>query len=303
MTAPYTEDALWIKAKLFLNHAMDDEVERTFEEQALWASLALELLAKSALARVSPLLIAEPNEEGSNLLIASGLVEGTTSFMSVAAKTIFTRCARAFRPFNHPEAMKIAAGRNEYLHGGSATITQLPAHAWWPRFWAQAVILVTAQDKSIEDLVGGSRVSIVEKHLATNRQTIEHRVTAYIERAKQRLTLYRSGGMSARLRAEWAKPSHQTVGLPYQDECSCPACGETGILEGTLVEGVEARTERIAENDFDVWVELTVVSDYFSCPTCRLVLDDAELIEAADLPGEFTAEGDVGDLETDYGND
>lgn len=63
MSNPFDHDALWTKAKLFLNRAMDDD-PRSFDERALWAALALELLAKAALARVSPLLIAEPNEEG-----------------------------------------------------------------------------------------------------------------------------------------------------------------------------------------------------------------------------------------------
>ena len=41
-------EALWLKAKLFLNRAMDDEPLRSFDEQAFWASQALELLGKAA---------------------------------------------------------------------------------------------------------------------------------------------------------------------------------------------------------------------------------------------------------------
>ena len=59
MSKPWDPDALFIKAKLFLNHAMDDD-SRQFDEQALWASLALELLAKAALAKVSPVLMTAP---------------------------------------------------------------------------------------------------------------------------------------------------------------------------------------------------------------------------------------------------
>ncbi len=151
MTSPFIEEALWLKARLFINRAMDSDENRNFDEQVLWASLALELLAKAALARVSPLLIALPNEEGTNLLIASGLVEGEATFHSAPAKTIFTRCAKAFRPFSLREATAIAAGRNDYLHGGTATVTALPPAAWWPRFWAQVDILLTAQDKGVDD--------------------------------------------------------------------------------------------------------------------------------------------------------
>jgi len=68
---------------------MDPDPGRAFDEQALWASAALELLGKAALARVSPLLIAAPNEEGLNILIATGLIEGNAKFVSVSASTIF----------------------------------------------------------------------------------------------------------------------------------------------------------------------------------------------------------------------
>ncbi|WP_406105264.1 hypothetical protein [Micromonospora globbae] len=164
------EEALWLKAKLFLNHAMDDDEPRTFDEQALWASLALELLAKAALARVSPLLVASPTEDGTNLLIASGLVEGEGRFTSVKAHTLYSRCHKAFRPFSEREAQQITWARNEYLHGGAASFTAIPPNAWWPRYWAQAVILVNAQDKTLEELVGPDRVPLVEKHLAQTRR-------------------------------------------------------------------------------------------------------------------------------------
>jgi hypothetical protein len=65
---------------------MDDDGIRSFDEQALWASLALERLAKAALARVSPVLIAEPTEEGANLLASLGLTQGGDHFSSVRAK-------------------------------------------------------------------------------------------------------------------------------------------------------------------------------------------------------------------------
>ncbi len=126
MIASYDSDALWLKAKLFLNHAMDQE-DRSFDEQALWASLALELLAKAALSRVSPLLIASPAEDGDNLLIASGLVEGDARFKAVPARTLYSRCQRAFRPFSEAEAKRITESRNSYLHGASPSFTPIPA--------------------------------------------------------------------------------------------------------------------------------------------------------------------------------
>ncbi|MFI9383576.1 transposase domain-containing protein [Kutzneria sp. NPDC052558] len=41
-------------------------------------------------------------------------------------------------------------------------------HVWWPRYWAQVAILVTALDRDIEELVGLGREPIVTKYLEQN---------------------------------------------------------------------------------------------------------------------------------------
>jgi hypothetical protein len=224
VTAPYDHEALWAKAKVFLNRAMDPGPGRSFDEQALWASAALELLAKAALARVSPLLIAEPTEEGLNILIATGLVQGSAQFTSVSASTVFKRCERAFKPFSAAEAMKFAAARNEYLHGSGIGFMAIPPQAWWPRYWSLAATLLTAQDRDAIDLVGIDRLSVVEEHLARNARNIEHRTEALIERARQRLAQYRAGTLPARIQAEWQSGSDVFSDAPAtRRKCARPA--------------------------------------------------------------------------------
>jgi hypothetical protein len=144
MSSSYDHEALWLKSKLFLNWALEDGEHRTFDERALWASMALELLAKAALSKVSPLLIATPTEEGANILIAAGLISGDARFESIKASTLFKRCARAYKPFNDTHALAIAQARNNFLHGGEAAFTKMPPEAWWPRYWTLAIILVHA---------------------------------------------------------------------------------------------------------------------------------------------------------------
>lgn len=106
MSSSYDHEALWFKAKLFLNWAFEDGEHRTFDERALWASMALELLAKAALSKVSPLLIAVPTEEGANILIAAGLISGDARFESIRARTLFKRCARAYKPFSDTDGRR-----------------------------------------------------------------------------------------------------------------------------------------------------------------------------------------------------
>ena len=306
MNAPYDYEALWLKAKLFLNRAMEEGDERPFEERALWAALALELLAKAALARVSPLLIAEPTEDGTNLLIASGLVEGDARFTSVRAKTLYSRCHKAFKPFDEAEATKITHARNEYLHGSAAGSTSIPASAWWPRYWTLAVILVSALERDIEDLVGADRAATVEGHLIQNKKNIEHRTEMLIARAKQRLGQYNAGTLPAKVAADWSPGRKWRAGLRYSESQTCPACGGWGTIEGNESVDVEARYEQVAEDDFDVVVDVTASSEYFSCPGCGLVLDNYQLVEQAGLDSTFATSGgsdDIADYEGDYGND
>jgi hypothetical protein len=256
------------------------------------------------LARVSPLLIASPSEDGTNLLIASGLVDGDVRFNSVSARTLYSRCHKAFKPFNEKEAQAITNARNEYLHGGGIGFTGIPPEAWWPRYWAQASILVNALDKEMDELVGSERTSIVEEHLAQNTKNLEHRVQMLIARAEQRLALDRSGELPARVTEEWARPANLIRGLSHKTEQICPVCGEMGVLEGEEVDSVERHFDRFGDDDYDVWVELSIGSDYFSCSRCRLVLDGYELLEKANLPPVFGDTGDYSDYEEpEYGND
>ncbi|WP_062987071.1 hypothetical protein [Nocardia anaemiae] len=304
MTDSYDAHALWLKAKLFISHAMDDDVVRDFDEQALWAALALELLAKAALSRHSPLLIASPTEDGGNLLVASGLTQGQARFTSVTATTLISRCSKAFPPFSEKEAGAITGARNNYLHGGAATFTRIPSEAWWPRYWAQAVILVNALDKDVEDLVGAARTDLVEKYLTRNKKNIEHRAQMLVERAKQRFAQSRSGDLPRRIATEWEKPRDISLGLSYHADAKCPACGSTGVVEGENVNDTQIKHEQIGEDDYDVWAELTVGSDYFSCETCKLVIDGWEVIVAAGIDDEFGVTDDAMDhMEPDYGND
>lgn len=284
---------------------MDEEPSRSFDEQALWASAALELLGKAALARVSPLLIAEPTEDGVNLLIATGLIEGTARFGSVRAATVFKRCARAFRPFDAGIAQKFADSRNEYLHGSSVGFHVLVPTAWWPGFWAQAAILVTALDRDIDELVGTDRTSAVEAYLNKNTKDVEQRTEALINRAKQRMLQYTAGTLPLKTQMEWGIAANLSAMLSYNTRATCPACGAPGLLEGETADGYEYEYEydHYDESTVAAWATVSVTPDYFSCPTCRLVLDHYELVEHAGLGEPFSAIDDDPPVEPEYGND
>lgn len=301
---PYDHDQLWMKARLFINRAMDDA--RSFDEQAFWSSAAFELLGKAALAKHSPLLIANPADDGKSLLAASGLTSPHAGFSTIPAKALWSRCERAFKPFSQADAVLISGVRNDYLHAGRVGM-EGTAEAWWPRFWAQAEVLLRHYDRTIEEFVGRNEVATVEAHLATNREYKRHRLQALIERARQRLSLHGSGNLSVELDRAWK--TFSPADYSNRIAATCPACGEVGVLGGEEVLGTRVEylpgwivMER-GESDIQVWKE--IASDGFSCVTCHLELYDFELLESAGLDLAFEVEGDPSDYydEVEYNNE
>jgi len=211
---------------------------------------------------------------------------------------------KAFKPFNEKEALQIAQARNEYLHGAGIGFEGLPEDAWWARFWAQVSILVDHLDHDLDGLVGSDRVARVQRYLSLNTKNLENRLESLLEHARQLLSLRSSPNPPAWVEREFAKPKDLGAGLSHSDSAPCPACSNEGLLEGQEVRDYEIKFERVGEEDYDQWVELTVDAEYFSCRNCRLVLDGYELLELAGLPLTFEAVGDVPDYAGDeYGND
>src|SRR5262245_33395535 len=65
-----SDKALYDKARLFMHLAHEQPIESQLF--AFWASLSLELLCRAALAKVHPVLLADPREDG-NILYAFGI--------------------------------------------------------------------------------------------------------------------------------------------------------------------------------------------------------------------------------------
>lgn len=302
MTA-FRAEAFWIKARLFINRAMEPGDARSEDERRLWASLALELLAKWALAETSPALVADPVKDGGDqLFMALGLREGGPS-VTVQASTAFKRCQAIYHPFNAQDASKFSNARNEYLHGSEIALLAIPADVWWSRYWSLVNVLLTAHQRVLEDLVGSLRVAEVEAHLARNAERNKQQYEAAVQAARRNLARYRGDQMSATEARRWELSAGPGITARYHVEVECPACGELGTAES---EDAQSREVVWSDDPHDSYptVEVTFVPDYFTCPVCHLSLDDYELVELAGLAEEHTIETDEPAYEEpEYGND
>ncbi len=126
-------DALHAKSKVYIGRALTRKGAGDLDEYQLWASLALELLGKAALARKHPSLVVDPTHWQS-MFVAAG-INVTTDVKTITAKTLFERLAHLVRrsswePLSFPadaEAVTANRPKPEPNSTSSATNTASPS--------------------------------------------------------------------------------------------------------------------------------------------------------------------------------
>ncbi|MFE4835927.1 hypothetical protein ACFRAU_14760 [Arthrobacter sp. NPDC056691] len=99
--------------------------------------------------------------------------------------------------------------------------------------------------------------------------------------------------------------------MKYGEVSTCPACGESGALEGEQVDNIRVEGPgwvRVGEEDYEFHGRGfgDVLADHFSCDNCQLVLDTYELLEAAGMDLAFEVEDEdfvTDEGEQEYGSD
>jgi hypothetical protein len=123
----WERDPLWAKARLFFQRAFSES--RDDPAFGLWCSLGLEILARTALASISPTLLAEPDREHKYLLHALGRGSERTPRKSIGAVQVLSLCLDLFPEFTKDEltaSLALVNRRNEELHSGGFSIRSVP---------------------------------------------------------------------------------------------------------------------------------------------------------------------------------
>ena len=97
----WEKDPLWTKSRLFFQYALD--TERDDPRFGLWCSIALELLARAALASISPTLLALPDYNHKYLLHALRKESEVLFPKSIPASLVFDLCKQIFPNFSEED--------------------------------------------------------------------------------------------------------------------------------------------------------------------------------------------------------
>ena len=302
-------EALLGKSKIYIARALAAKSQNLMGEYQLWASLALELLGKSALAEIHPCLVADPQSSVS-LFAAAGMNTGT-DLKTITAKTLFERLSHVSKRFDKKTqdyCQNMSLKRNAELHSGEAPFEGVHPVSWEGRYWHTAEIILEIKQQNIEKWLGANQARTPKELLAQYAHAVAEAAKVRVETAREgfgersKKDREAAHAQAARLETWQARPSFSN---PFPDgiwKTTCPACGSTSFLAG--VKYGEDLSEEEADDPTEEMVDIFLVAEQFLCPSCGLHLDSREEIEAANLEVEHTeTETRAREYEPDYGND
>lgn len=304
-------EALYSKSQTYIIRGLKAKGEENLEEYQLWASMALELLAKSSLGSIHPALIADPTHYQS--LFAACGKHISPDIKTITAKTLFLRLSHIAKKFDsriQKYCEQLALRRNSEIHSGESPFSGMKAEAWEWKYWYAIEIMLSMQSMELEEWLGAEDSKAPKQILIDAEKAVQMAVKARIDHTREG---FESLHKNKAKREELIEQSKAINAWKYWREFDfsvdshslhdCPCCGAKGIMGGMLWQ--EEVTDEFDEEDpFTEWVEKTYSVEEFICKVCNLHLSGTRELAATDLPEEFTeTESREREFEPEYGND
>lgn len=275
-------DPLWTKARLFLELAFEQPADDP--RFGLWCSFGLEILARAAIASVSPTLLAEPHREHQNLLYALGVGPALPTPQSISASQVFAQCNGLFANFSQEDrtaSMALINRRNAELHSAEAAFENYPSRQWLPGFYRSCTSLVNALGETLESLLGPEQARAASEILRQSKDDVQGKVKASIAAHKR---VFEDKTPADRQAA--ANTARDRVAKLVNDrhhKVACPACQSDATIEGDAF-----GRERIDHDENGIVVRQSISPRIFNCSACGLKLSGYAELDAANLAGIYT---------------
>ena len=293
----WDSEELYLKAKLYIDRA--NEFDHASSEFPFWSALSLELLARSALAKVHPALNADPRQDN-NLLYAFGYdIPGQPR--SLPAHAVYLRVEKIVPGFGKVQRELcdyIALLRNREVHSADLPFEDLKESSWLPRFYEVCKILCEYLEYTLAEFLEEDIATSALKLIDTLNKELEARVKTKLAEHKKLYDAMPAPEKKELREAAAARLKLLQLGLKKQ---TCPACGNLGALRGDLIK--ELRPEY---KDETLYIDQEYLASEFKCLVCELGLPNLEEISHASIEPRFiqTRETDLHELsEPDYYDD
>lgn len=309
MTHPIAWDSDSLKAKAVVYFDRAFAVDHDDPVFAFWCHMALEQLARSAVAAVSPALLGA-NRKPESLLYGLGLADSDPLKLDSASSiVVYDLCKRlvvGFGPSEQATCEEARGRRNAELHSSIAAMENLP-RGWIGRFFAACRVLVRHLGLDLADILEADRAALVERLIVEDAERIRDGVRAAISKARDRVVELPAAERSRRedlalaelhsparpidmnVFAQPVVPSHRLL-----KELPCPACKTHIALRGEVVGSNQVRLD----NDRQLIETRIAIPLLLVCPVCELRLDGVSELTVAGLGDPVTLTDYADPIET-----
>ncbi len=278
---PWSADALLAKAQRYaeemLAYPHDDW------RFGLASTFVLEFVARAALAKVSPVLLAESKDPQGwdNIYFALGNTPKRTKFIpkSVAVAAVIARIGEILPTFTEELrgfAIQHVNRRNEELHAGSTPFDGLRT-SWLAAFYETCRVLLASIGEPLSALVGAEESAVADALIEASHDSSAKAVLKSIEEHRR--------AWEARSTQERDKAAQQSsVWATRQSghRAACPACENDALLMGTPFSEPSRRL------DGNLIVETQeYLPAKFECIACRLKIAGLSQLTACGLGNTF----------------
>lgn len=277
----WSSEALTNKAQLYLeemhNHGSDTW------QYGLFSGLALELLARAALSKISPVLLADP-KDWNNVYSALGYSPTAKQFSprSIAISEVFERI-RSINPDLDTELERASIShihrRNAELHSGVQTFSGLSANSWLPNYYRVCEVLAKMLDLSLEALFGDETAKVALKLIEADKDKGAKAVSSLIAAHK---TVWEQKTPTEKEKLQLQAGVWATKQEGHRVEC--PSCGSQSLVQGEPI----APAKKSIKDDI-ITEKQEHLPSKFECIACGLRISGLSQLAAAGLADSYTS--------------
>lgn len=274
-------EALYLKAQRYVQHMC--ALNSDDWEYALWSGFSLEFLARTALANVSPVLLADTdNKNWASLYHSLGFPPTEERFApkSIAISEVFKRLTAILPDFTkeHENFGILHTGRrNSELHTGEAALDGIKGSVWQPRFYGTCEVLLSSIGMTLGDFLGEDEAKVASKLIAAAADDSAKAVKGEVD-AHGRVWLAKEARERSTLEVQASIWATRQTG----HRVKCPACTSEALVVG---EPVSAPLQRLSDG------EITETQEYlpnrFECVACGLKIAGLSRLTAVGLGDRY----------------
>jgi hypothetical protein len=277
-TSAFSADIMLMKAQRYAEQMR--EVGTYDWRYALWSSLALELLARAALAKVSPVLVAD-EKKWTNLLAALGHSPKETKYAprSISTSEVLKRLGEIFAEFEEVHSFCVihTGRRNAELHSGESPFEGVSASKWHSQWYRSCQILLATMGLGLSEFFSSEEVNIALTLIAASADEAAKAVLGDISAHKESWATFNDDDRKrARTIVEFWARREDGHRVP------CPSCGENALVTGDPCAAAKIKLEG------DTIVESQEhLPNKFECVACKLKINGLSRLTVAGLGDRY----------------